>query len=63
MVHRASWEKPFLTKFHVDARPQRKWVLVGKLGVSLGFKWKYRPFESKVIAPEWFIEAISSPFM
>ena len=34
-----------------------------KLGVSLGFKWKYRPFEGKVIAPEWFIEAISSPFM
>jgi hypothetical protein len=29
----------------------------------LGFKWKYIPFESKIIAPEWFIETISSPFM
>ena len=29
----------------------------------LGFKWKYRPFGSKVIAPEWFFEAVPSPFM
>jgi len=29
----------------------------------LGFKWRYIPFESKIIAAEWFIEAISSLFM